>query len=274
MNQYRYHSQPGCGGCFFLFALFLLLAGGTPLLFDFLGFILITGLFLLFFVAAAFWAFTYFIKHKISTYERSQTEAHNDFVNLLVHILITIAKIDGKVTVAELNTINNFFRVNLRYSYDQLLWLKELIKEAQLSTTSLEELISQFKGKFAYEPRLILLELIFQVIFSGEKMVDPEMEIAQNIAEYLEISLYDLQAIRNKYMHRQRQAVSSEQSAYDVLGLQAGAGQDEIKMAYRKLSMRYHPDKVGHLGEEFQKVAEDKMKEINAAYQFLKKTRS
>lgn len=271
MNQYRYHTQPGCGGCFLLFALFLLLAGGTPLLFDFLGFILISGLFFVFFAAAAFWAFTYFIKHKISTYERSQTESHNEFVSLLVQILITIAKIDGKITAEELSTINNFFRVNLRYTYEQMLWLKELVKEAQLSTTSLEELIMQFKSKFAYEPRLILLELIYQVVFSGEKSVGPELEIAQNIAEYLDITPYDLQSIRNKYVHRQRQAVSDEQRYYTVLGLQPGASQDEIKAAYRKLSMRFHPDKVGHLGEEFQSVAEEKMKEINAAYQFLKK---
>jgi len=35
--------------------------------------------------------------------------------------------------------------------------------------------------------------------------------------------------------------------------------------------MQYHPDKVGHLGEEFKKVAEEKMKEINNAYEFLKR---
>ena len=46
---------------------------------------------------------------------------------------------------------------------------------------------------------------------------------------------------------------------------------EEIKKAYRKLSMQYHPDKVRHLGEEFRLVAEEKMKEINQAYDFFKK---
>ena len=46
---------------------------------------------------------------------------------------------------------------------------------------------------------------------------------------------------------------------------------DTIKKAYRQLSMKYHPDKVRHLGEEFRGVAEEKMKEINAAYDFFKK---
>ena len=35
--------------------------------------------------------------------------------------------------------------------------------------------------------------------------------------------------------------------------------------------MQYHPDKVAHLGEEFRRVAEEKMKELNEAYQHLKK---
>ncbi|RUM41133.1 MAG: J domain-containing protein, partial [Desulfocapsa sp.] len=69
-------------------------------------------------------------------------------------------------------------------------------------------------------------------------------------------------------------AGSSQSNAdryYAVLGLKPGADKDAIKKAYRKLSMKYHPDKVRHLGEEFRAVAEEKMKEINAAYDFFKK---
>jgi DnaJ like chaperone protein len=35
--------------------------------------------------------------------------------------------------------------------------------------------------------------------------------------------------------------------------------------------MKYHPDKVSHLGDEFKQVAEEKMKEINSAYDFFKR---
>ncbi len=35
--------------------------------------------------------------------------------------------------------------------------------------------------------------------------------------------------------------------------------------------MQYHPDKVGHLGEEFKSIAEEKMKEINVAYGYFEK---
>lgn len=51
---------------------------------------------------------------------------------------------------------------------------------------------------------------------------------------------------------------------YEVLGLKKGASDDEIKKAFRKLAIKYHPDKNKGNAE-----AEEKFKEINEAYQVL-----
>ncbi|MBE9519687.1 MAG: J domain-containing protein, partial [Proteobacteria bacterium] len=45
--EYRRHDQPGCGGCLLLLIILVFLAGGAPLLFDFLGVLVFLGLFLL-----------------------------------------------------------------------------------------------------------------------------------------------------------------------------------------------------------------------------------
>ena len=58
-------------------------------------------------------------------------------------------------------------------------------------------------------------------------------------------------------------------SPYEILGISPGADRDEIKAAYRKLASQYHPDKVAHLGGEFQALAEQRFKEIQEAYQQL-----
>lgn len=251
--------------------LLILISGGIPLLFDILGAIFYIGLFMLLFVVAAFWGFSYFVKRQIANYETSQTESHNRFVFLLVNILVNIAGVDGEVSRSELNAINNFFRRHLLYNQSQMFWVKELTREAMASSVGLEELLADFKANFAYEPRLILIELIYQVIYSKPDVIEVELNAAERIAVYLEINAYQHQAIHNKYRSMARSSAVGEERYFGVLGLKPGAGFDEIRKAYRKLSMEYHPDKVAHLGEEFRRVAEEKMKEINEAYNHLKK---
>jgi DnaJ like chaperone protein len=56
---------------------------------------------------------------------------------------------------------------------------------------------------------------------------------------------------------------------YTVLGVDKNASQEDIKKAYRQLVNKYHPDKVAHLGDEFQKLADRRFKEIQEAYQIL-----
>jgi hypothetical protein len=58
---------------------------------------------------------------------------------------------------------------------------------------------------------------------------------------------------------------------YTILGIGKDATEEEIKRAYRKLANKYHPDKVNHLGEEFQKLSEKRFIEIQEAYRILKK---
>ena len=60
-------------------------------------------------------------------------------------------------------------------------------------------------------------------------------------------------------------------SPYEVLGVRRGASKDEIVSRYRELVRQYHPDKVTHMAPEFREVAERRMKEINAAYNALKR---
>lgn len=56
---------------------------------------------------------------------------------------------------------------------------------------------------------------------------------------------------------------------YETLGVSKGASESEIKKAYRKKAMKYHPDKFGSASEKEKKDAEVKFKEINDAYQVL-----
>ncbi|OGR75931.1 MAG: hypothetical protein A2X32_10055 [Elusimicrobia bacterium GWC2_64_44] len=65
------------------------------------------------------------------------------------------------------------------------------------------------------------------------------------------------------------EAPAGDRDPYEVLGLARGASAEEIKHAYRELANKYHPDKVSHLGKEFQEIAHRRFKEIQAAYDAL-----
>jgi len=56
---------------------------------------------------------------------------------------------------------------------------------------------------------------------------------------------------------------------YKILGLERDATEAEIKEAFRKLASQYHPDKVQHLGKEFQELAHKKFVTIKRAYEIL-----
>jgi DnaJ-class molecular chaperone len=56
---------------------------------------------------------------------------------------------------------------------------------------------------------------------------------------------------------------------HQILGVTPGATHHEIREAFHRLALHYHPDKVTHLGEEFERVAHEKFLELKEAYERL-----
>jgi predicted lipid-binding transport protein (Tim44 family) len=73
--------------------------------------------------------------------------------------------------------------------------------------------------------------------------------------------------------HSRKSASDQIRDPYAILGLREGASQEDIRAAYRQLAAQYHPDKLAHLGEEFQALAEQKFKDIQSAYDVLRDPR-
>ena len=60
---------------------------------------------------------------------------------------------------------------------------------------------------------------------------------------------------------------------YTILGVGRSSSPEDIKRAYRRLAAKYHPDKVSHLGEDFKKVAHEKFRKVQEAYEKVKQER-
>lgn len=201
---------------------------------------------------------------KINHKERSR------FMELLIHILIKAVKADGKVDEREIVIIKQFFKVNLRLSDMDMLWVNDLVKHALKSNIELKELCLEF-SQFDPQAKLILLELTYQVMVADNVISRAEIKFIDQIVQYLNISYTDHQRIKSHYSSFTSGASADHSSHYEVLGVKPDANSDEIKKAYKQACKKYHPDKVQYLGDEFKKVAEERIKKINQAYAVLKR---
>lgn len=61
--------------------------------------------------------------------------------------------------------------------------------------------------------------------------------------------------------------------AYRTLGVTPEASDSEVKSAYKRLALRFHPDRYASAGQEDQHKAEEQFKKVNEAYQLIKKKR-
>jgi DnaJ-domain-containing protein 1 len=119
-----------------------------------------------------------------------------------------------------------------------------------------------------------LLEAVCSILTNialSDGVLSSEEEILLNEA----ISIFGVSGYAyNEYKKQQsNQKVSKsdiEKKYAKILGLDNDYSFEDIKQAYRRLALSYHPDKVSHLGIKMQEVAELEMKNINEAYNFFK----
>ena len=62
-------------------------------------------------------------------------------------------------------------------------------------------------------------------------------------------------------------------SDYLILEIQPSVSDEEVKKAYRRMAVKFHPDKVAALGDDVQKAANEKFQKVQSAYENVKKQR-
>jgi len=128
------------------------------------------------------------------------------------------------------------------------------------------EIANQINSHMNTAEKLQLIHVLFGISQADGQVHPSEVEIIQEIGQHLKLNARDVDAIMAIF-------VKNTNSYYQILEITSSASDQEIKKAYRSMATRFHPDKVQHLGPEFQKMAEDKFKAINEAYQEIKTER-
>ena len=60
---------------------------------------------------------------------------------------------------------------------------------------------------------------------------------------------------------------------YDILGVNKSSSDDEIKKAYRKIAIKYHPDKLQGVSDDIKKLAQEKFLKVKEAYEEIMKNK-
>lgn len=196
--------------------------------------------------------------------QRPQTQSGDFEVSLLVLASIVI-KADGKQDQRELDFVRNQFvgmygkeRANHAFKL-----FKEINKQNNIST---RQVCLQIKQMMQHPSRLQLIHFLFGIAKADGQVTDNEVAQIYTIAGYLGISHNDYESIKAMFY-------KSADSAYKILEIDKTASNDEIKKAYRNMAKKFHPDKVIHLGKEHQEGAEEKFRQVQAAYEQLQKER-
>jgi len=202
-----------------------------------------------------------FIGHQIdgaSEKLSAMNEAAVFQINLMA-ILAHVAKVDGHVDKREITTILSFFRSS-GFNSHQMDAIQRTLSFALTQEINLQDTCLNYKKASNYEACLMLLRVVCLVVMADEKIHPKEKVVIEQIVQYLGIIDKDYQMLQAEFL-------KTDDKYYEILGLSRGVNVSEVKKAYRKLALSYHPDRVAHLGPEYVKVAEEKFKVINGAYE-------
>ncbi|MAL21841.1 TerB family tellurite resistance protein [Xanthomarina sp.] len=194
---------------------------------------------------------------------RRQTKSGDFEVSLLILSSIVI-KADGKQDQRELDFVRQQF-VGM-YGKERANHAFKLFKGINKQDIPTRQVCLQIRQMMDHPSRLQLLHFLFGIAKADGIVLESEVSSIQTIANYLGISHADFESIKAMFYN-------SSDNAYKILEISKQATVTEIKAAYRKMAKKYHPDKVVHLGKEHQKGAEEKFRQVQAAYEQLQKER-
>lgn len=197
-----------------------------------------------------------------TTYSATTT---GSFAMSLLVLVAAVMKADGKVLRSELDYVKKYFIQN--FGEDSAAEALKMLRDILNQNIPLQAVSVQIKQNLDYASRLQLLHFLMGVSNADGHIAPAELNTIAIIASYMGVSTKDFESIKSMF-------VEDTDSAYKILEIEKSASVDEIKKAYRKMAVKYHPDKVSHLGEDFQNAAKGKFQKVNQAYEKIKKERN
>lgn len=204
-----------------------------------------------------------------SSYTSGSSRSAASPADIRVSLLVLIAcvmKADGHVKRVELDVVKRFLVRN--YGEQGALEALQVLKKLLNSPINPDAVAGQIAANINYSTRLELVHFLLELANVDGVFSPDEEQVVLSISNNLHVSAADYRSLLSLY-----QKTKDPDWAYKALEIEPGATNDEVKKAYRRMAMKYHPDKVAGAGQEVQESATQKFRAINEAYEHIKAQR-
>ena len=208
--------------------------------------------------------------------QNEYTEQRNSFLFSMLVMASYIIRADGRIMHSEMEFVRNFLRSNFgetavsegeRILLNLFEQRKRMDKSNPMSfRNTIHECGVQIASNMSYEERLQLLRFLTQIAQSDGNVCKEEIEALKEVALAMGLSCQEVESMLNM-------RGKSLEDAYKVLEVSPDASDEEIRLAYKKMVLKHHPDRVATLGEDIRKAAEEKLQDINNAKERIYKAR-
>lgn len=187
-----------------------------------------------------------------------------DFAYSLLVLSAAVMKADERFLKSELEYIKQFYikQFGQQAASHYMQVLRGLLEQQ----IPVKEVCDQIRQHMEHSMRLQLTYYLLGIAQADGNVDRREIETIERIARWLGVSEKDIGSL--KAMH-----FKDPNAAYQILEVDKNASDEEVKKAYRKMAMKYHPDKLKDLGESHIKSAQEKFVKVQEAYEHIKKER-
>lgn len=187
------------------------------------------------------------------------------YIMSLLVLTAAVMKADGKVLKSELEYVKKFMVHN--FGEASATEAVRMLRDIMQQTIPVDEVSRQIKQNMNYSARLQLLHFLYGIAQADGSIDQKERETIAYIGREMGISSKDFDSIQAMF-------VPNTDSDYKILEIERSATDEDIKKAYRRMAMKFHPDKVSTLGNDVENAAKEKFQNVSKAYENIKRERN
>lgn len=238
-------------------------------------------------------AFGRFGKRRVAP---SSRQSELPFFTALFSLLAKLAKADGVITTEEIRTVERIITNTLNVKGEKRLLAIKIFRSAKDSPRTFEQFAEDFRKLFHDDLSMLtsIVDILLAVSLAELRMTNEKRALIRKAVRIFGLDERDFERLQSRYPHSHRRRPGTDHVAsarlksatfrtardtgtfrcadpYRVLGCAEGADEEELKRAYRRLALRYHPDRMVSRGlpPQFQRFAERRFREVQAAYEQL-----